>query len=148
MRARPTRRPKDERVIDLTDPRVRRKWLAVTVTVMLVCAAGGILWYALEPGVASYQVGYVLALPALIAALAWTGRRLPSWLDWVIAIALAMGGSATYVLVGGSRWWLWTQVALLPLVLLILTNARLTSSDSQDRTPRYGDMQDGPWGPP
>jgi peptidoglycan/LPS O-acetylase OafA/YrhL len=135
-------------VIDLTDPRVRRKWLAVTIMVMLVSAAGGVLWYVLEPGVASYQVGYTLALPALITALVWIGRRLPTWLDWVIAIALAIGGSAAYVLVGGSQWWLWAQVAVLPLVLLVVTNARPTSSDNRDRVPWYGGMQDGPWGPP
>jgi hypothetical protein len=44
---------------------------------MLVSAAGGVLWYVLEPGVASYQVGYTLALPVLITALVWIGRRLP-----------------------------------------------------------------------
>jgi hypothetical protein len=115
---------------------------------MLVSAAGGMLWYVLEPGVASYQVGYTLALPALITALVWIGRRLPRWLDWMIAIALAMGGSAAYLLVGGSQWWLWAQVAVLPLVLLVLTNARPTSSDYRGRAPWYGGMQDGPWGPP
>lgn len=135
-------------MIDLGDPRVLRKWLAVTVTVMLVSAAGGMLWYALEPGTVSYQVGYTLALPALITALVWIGRRLPRWLDWVIAIALAIGGSAAYLIVGGSRWWLWGQVAVLPLVLLVLTNARLTSSDNRDRALWYGGMQDWPWGPP
>ncbi|HXM86943.1 MAG TPA: hypothetical protein VN889_04860 [Solirubrobacteraceae bacterium] len=135
-------------MIDLTDPCVWRKWLAVTMTIMLLCAIGGILWYTLEPGVASYQVGYVLALPALITALVWVGRRLPRWLDWIIALALGAGGSAAYVLVGGSQWWLWTQVSLLSLVLLILTSARPTSSDDGGRTPWYGGMQDGPWGPP
>jgi len=148
LRARPTRQRKNEHVIDLGDPRVRRKWLAATVTVMLVGAGGGILWYALEPGVASYQVGYTLALPVLITALVWIGRRLPRWLDWVIAIALAIGGSAAYVLVGGSQWWLWTQIAVLPLALLVLTNTRPTASDTRERTPWYGGMQDGPWGPP
>jgi peptidoglycan/LPS O-acetylase OafA/YrhL len=136
-------------VIDLGNPRVRQRWLVVTATAMLVGAAGGISWYALEPGVASYQVGYTLALPALITALVWIGRRLPRWLDWIIAIALAVGGSAAYVMVGGSQWWLWAQIALLPLVLLVVViNARSTSSGNRDRAPWYGGMQDGPWGPP
>ncbi|HYM55988.1 MAG TPA: hypothetical protein VES97_11535 [Solirubrobacteraceae bacterium] len=135
-------------MIDLGDPRVRRKWLAVTLTVMLVSAAGGMLWYVLEPGVGSYQVGYTLTLPALITALVWIGRQLPRWLDWVIAIALAIGGSAAYVLVGGSQWWLWTQIAVLPLALLVLTSTRPTASDTRERAPWYGGMQDGPWGPP
>lgn len=147
LRARPTRQRKDEHVIDLGDPRVRWKWLAVTLTVMLASVAGGILWYVLEPGVGSYQAGYTLALPALITALVWIGRRLPSWLDWVIAIALATGGSA-YVLVGGSQWWLWTQLAVLPLVVLVLTNTRPAASDTRERAPWYGGMQDWPWGPP
>jgi peptidoglycan/LPS O-acetylase OafA/YrhL len=148
LRARTARRPRDEHVTDLGDPRVRRKWLAVTLAVMVASAAGGILWYVLEPGVGSYQAGYTLALPALITALVWIGRRLPRWLDWVIAIALATGGSAAYVLVGGSQWWLWAQVAMLPLVLLVVTGARPTSPENRGRTPWYGGMQDGPWGPP
>lgn len=135
-------------MIDLGDPRVRRKWLMVTTTVMLVGAVGGISWYALEPGVASYQVGYTLALPALITALVWIGRRLPRWLDWIIAIAVAIAGSAAYVMVGGSQWWLWTQIVLLPLVLLVATSSRSTGSPDPDRVPWYGGMRDGPWGPP
>lgn len=134
-------------MIDLTDPRVRQKWLVITVTVMLLSATGGILWYALEPGIASYQIGYALALPALITALVWIGRRLPRWLDWVIATTFAIGGSAAYLLIGGSQWWLWGQVSVLPLVLLMLTNALPASSDDRDRTPWYGGTQDGPWGP-
>lgn len=43
---------------------------------MLVSATGGILWYVLEPGVASYQGGYTLALPmgATVDAK-WSDRK-------------------------------------------------------------------------
>ncbi|HEX4563643.1 MAG TPA: hypothetical protein VH115_04235, partial [Solirubrobacteraceae bacterium] len=109
----------------------------------------GVTWYALEPGVASYQVGYTLALPGVITAIVWVGRRLPRWLDWVIAIALAAGGMGTYVLTGSSQWWLWAQAAALPLVLLILVSGRRSaSSDDRSGARWYGGMQDGPWGPP
>jgi len=135
-------------VIDFGDPRVRRRWLTVAITAMILAAGGGILWYVLEPGVASYQVGYTLALPAIITALVWIGRRLPRWLDWLLAIVLWAGGSVAYVSIGGSDWWLWTQVALLPLALLILTSMRPRDTDAAGKTPWYGGMQDGPWGPP
>jgi hypothetical protein len=135
-------------VIDLTDPRTRRKWLMWTLTAMLVGAAGGIAWYVLAPGVASYQVGYLLVLPGLITALIWLGRRLPRWLDWTIALALAAGGATAYVLLGGSQWWLWAQIAAVPLVLLIVTSGRPPSGSDQYGDRWYGGTQDGPWGPP
>lgn len=37
-------------------------------------AVVGITWYALAPGVASYQIGYTLALPAIITAIVWIGQ--------------------------------------------------------------------------
>jgi peptidoglycan/LPS O-acetylase OafA/YrhL len=119
------------------------------VLAISILAAGGITWYALAPGVASYQVGYTLALPAIITAIVWIGKRLPRWLDWMIAVALGAGGAGAYVLFNGSQWWLWAQVALLPIVLLVLISG-MRPPDPGQRTPEpwYGGMRDGPWGPP
>lgn len=148
LRARSGRLRKDEHVLDFGDPAVARKWRRRSVMAISVGAAAGITWYALAPGVASYQVGYTLTLPALITAVVWIGKRLPRWLDWVIAIALASGGPLAYVVIGGSQWWLWGQLAVLPLVLLVLVSAKPASPDERAPGQWYGGMQDGPWGPP
>ena len=100
--------------IDFTDPVVVRRWKRRSLAAISVGAAVGITWYALAPGVAAYTIGYTLALPAIITAIVWIGKRLPRWLDWVIAVALGAAGSLAYVLFDGSQWWLWAQVALLP----------------------------------
>lgn len=114
-----------------------------------ISGALGTTWYTLAPGVASYQIGYTLALPAIITAIVWVGKRLPAWLDWVIAVALGAAGSVGYVLFDGSQWWLWAQVALLPFVLLVVISSLKSSKPGQaPREPWYGGMQDGPWGPP
>jgi hypothetical protein len=149
VRARAGRRRKDERVIDFGDPVVARRWRRRSLAAISISAAVGIAWYAAAPGVASYQVGYTLALPALITAAVWVGKQLPRWLDWVIAIAVGVGGAAGYILVGGSQWWLWAQIALLPLVLLgVFSGASSPNPGQSPPEPWYGGMQDGPWGPP
>jgi peptidoglycan/LPS O-acetylase OafA/YrhL len=116
-----------------------------------VGAGVGIAWYALAPGDISYQVGYSLALPGpgIITLIVWVGKRLPRWLDWVIAVALGVGGSLGYIVFDGSQWWLLAQVALLPFVLLVLISGAKPPKAGQ-RAPEqwYGGMQDGPWGPP
>src|ERR1700683_2497873 len=135
--------------IDFTDPVVARRWRRRSLATISISAALGITWYTLAPGIASYQIGYTLALPAIITALVWIGKRLRRWLNWVIAVALGAAGSVAYVLFDGSRWWLWAQVALLPFVLLVVVSSATPSKPGQPpREPWYGGMQDGPWGPP
>jgi peptidoglycan/LPS O-acetylase OafA/YrhL len=138
-----------EVTIDFTDPVVARRWRRRSVAAISIGAVAGITWYTLAPGVASYQIGYTLALPAIVTAIVWIGKRLPRWLDWVLAVALGAGGSVAYVLFDGSQWWLWAQVGLLPFVLLVLVSSTQPSKgDQPPREPWYGGMQDGPWGPP
>src|SRR4029077_5823822 len=138
-----------EVAVDFTDPTVARRWRRRSLTAISISAALGITWYALAPGVASYQVGYTLALPALITAIVWIGKRLTRWLDCVIAVALSAAGSVAYVLFDGSQWWLWAQVALLPFVLLVLISSVKPPKPGQSPPdPWYGGMRDGPWWPP
>jgi peptidoglycan/LPS O-acetylase OafA/YrhL len=94
------------------------------------------------------DIGYTLALPAIVTAIVWIGKRLPTWLDWVIAVALGAAGSVGYVLFDGSQWWLWAQVALLPFVLLVATSVKPSKPGQSRREPWYGGMQDRPWRPP
>ncbi len=152
LRARSGRRKDNgpEVTIDFTDPAVARRWRRRSLLAISVGAVGGITWYTLAPGIASYQVGYTLALPALITAIVWIGKRLPRWLDWVIAVTVGAAGSIGYVLFDGSQWWLWAQVALLPFVLLVVTSSTKPPQPGQSPPePWYGGgMTDGPWGPP
>jgi peptidoglycan/LPS O-acetylase OafA/YrhL len=151
VRAR-TRRQKDEVpdvTIDFTDPAVAPKWKRRSLAAVSVGAAVGITWYALAPGVGAYTIGYTLALPGIITAIVWIGKRLPRWLDWAIAVALGVGGATAYVLFDGSQWWLWAQVALLPFVLLVLiSGVKPPKPGQRPREPWYGGMSDGPWGRP
>src|SRR6516162_6757987 len=84
LRARSRRLRKDEvdeLTIDFTDPVVARRWKRRSLAAISVGAAVGITWYALAPGVAAYTIGYTLALPAIITAIVWIGKRLPRRLD-------------------------------------------------------------------
>ncbi len=136
-------------MIDFTDPAVARRWKRRSLAAISLAAAAGIGWYAADPGVLSYQVGYTLALPALITTIVWVGLRVPRWLAWTIAVLIGAGGSVGYILFDGSQWWLAAQISLLPFVLLVITSGGKGSGEKLAQGERwYGGMQDGPWGPP
>src|ERR1700685_1277348 len=90
--------------IDFTDPVVARRWRRRSLATISITPPLGIIGYTLAPGIASYQIGYTLALPAIITAIVWIGKRLPRWLDWVIAVALGAAGSVAYGLFDGAAW--------------------------------------------
>jgi hypothetical protein len=119
--------------------RTRSIWLAI----FIACALAGATWYALAPDVASFQTGYVLVLPMLIVGLVWLHHRIPTKIEWVVAIAVATTGPVMYLLVGGSDWWFAGQLMVLPLVILVTTRV---PSHGPERW--YGGFRDGPWGPP
>ncbi len=77
----------------------RAKRLALTGVTIL--AAMGATYYAVNPGVASYQVGFVLMLPMLAVILAWLHKRLSPRIRWTLAIVLAAVGPAGYLIFGG-----------------------------------------------
>jgi hypothetical protein len=121
---------------------IRRRMIKLAVVVML--AAAGIVWYALAPGVASFQVGWLLELPAFAWLLWWLSRQLSTPVKWAGAVILALAGTTGYLLVGGSQWWYWGQFAIWPLVLLILGRAKPSARPDA----WVGGPIEGPWGPP
>jgi hypothetical protein len=123
----------------------RRRTRLACLVVALLSGAAGATWYAISPGVASYQVSVPLMLPALAIVLIWAQRRLPRPLHWPLALVLAPIGPLGYLFIGGAQWWSWGQLTLLPLILLAGRGA--VSSESADRS-RYRAFGDGPWGPP
>jgi hypothetical protein len=114
----------------------------------LVDALAGATYYALAPGVASYQIGFTMVVPLLVVALVWLHRRLWRPVQWALVIVLACAGPTGYLIFGGAQWWAWGQLAIFPFVLLV-------AARGVDRTPRgarfqqwYCGLRDGPWGPP
>ncbi|MGO9976237.1 MAG: hypothetical protein ACLP01_26220 [Solirubrobacteraceae bacterium] len=133
----PGRRP-------LLSRRAKVRWVAG----FSVAAVAGASYYALWPGVASYQIGFTLTLPLIVVVLFWLHRRLPSRLQWALAITLAVIGPTAYLIYGGSQWWAWSQVAVLPFVFLLIGWAYSRNPAGFRRGPWYGGIQDRPWGPP
>ena len=117
----------------------------------VLAAAIGVYWYAKDPGVGSFQVGGWLTAPLLIISLIWLHRRLPMWFQWTLSVSIAAVGPIGYLVWGGSQWWNWGQLTLIPLVLLVVAPSFREEDDDADSEPPppwYGGYADGPWGPP
>jgi hypothetical protein len=125
----------------------RRRVRQVTLAVLVLAAAVGVALYASNPGVASYQASSLLVFPLVIVVLVRLHRWLPSSVERLLAIILALAGCAGYVLVGDAQWWNWGQYAILPLVLLLWWEAVKTGGE-RPASRWYGGFRDGPWGPP
>jgi hypothetical protein len=123
----------------------QRRARTVALVVLFLLGAAGATWYVLSPDVGSYQASVLLMLPILAVVLIWLYRRLPPRLGLALAIALAPIGPLGYLVLGGSQWWNWGQMTILPLVLLLghRARSRVPSRDYDYRVP-----MDGPWGPP
>ena len=128
----------------LLSRRAKFRWLVG----MIVAAVAGATYYALSPGVASYQLGFVFVLPLLVVVLLAVHRRIPIRLQWVIATLLAIAGPIAYVIFGGSQWWAWSQTAAVPFVLLVIARGVSLGPRGVTRQPWSGGPMDGPWGPP
>jgi hypothetical protein len=49
---------------------------------------------------------------------------------------------------GGSQWWAWGQIAVVPLFALIVARGARSGPSFDPRRQWYGGPMDGPWGPP
>ena len=118
----------------------------ILISTIVTLAAAAVLWYAIAPGVASYQIGTLLIVPMLGLVLVWLHRHLPKWCQWGLALAIAPVGPAGYFIFGGSEWWAAYTLTLLPLLSHIVTHTTSPTSIA-DQTGIPGWL-DGPWGPP
>jgi hypothetical protein len=132
----------------LDPPLLSTRAKRITLAGVTILAAAGATYYALAPGVASYQIGFVLMLPMLATIFAWLHKRLPSRIRWTLAIALAAVGPAGYLIFGGAQWWAWGQFAVLPLVLLVAARGVSRSAGVDQQEFAFHDHIEGPWGPP
>jgi hypothetical protein len=117
------------------------------VVAIIALGAYGVVLYAIAPGVGSYQASLLLILPIFILVLSRVGRRLPTRVQWALAIPLAALGWIGYLFIGGSQWWSWGQFAVFPLATLIIVTATKRNPNGL-RAQWYGGLRDGPWGPP
>ena len=126
---------------------------ALLVASAFLLAAAGVVWYAVAPGVGTFQASGWLTAPALVMVLVWLHRRLPLWLQWTLAVPLAALGSIGYLVWGGDQWWNWGQLTPLPLIALVMRDSFRDEEDEEEdgsrtATANYGGIVDGPWGPP
>lgn len=125
-------------------PATARRLGLASVSLM---AAAAVAWYSVNPGVAAYQVGWLLVLPFVVTALLWLHRRLPRRVEWALAVCVAPIGPAAYLIVGGDR--LWGLVVMTELPLLLLMSSRAGSPDPlRAKVRSIAGPLEGPWGPP
>lgn len=139
----PVSRKRRRRTPDTDELTPRELKIAWAVSTPL--AAGGVAWYATDPRVESYQVSLLLVVPFLALALYSLSRVIPEPVQWAGGLVFAAIGVGGWLVVGGDQWWNWGQMAVLPLMMLIV-RAQERSSGRQGES--YGAMADGPWGPP
>jgi hypothetical protein len=120
--------------------------LAAALLVAVIMAGCGVVIYASDPGVASYQASLLLVLPFFIVVLRFAHHRIPARVEWTLAIASALIGCGGYLVAGGAQWWNWGQFAVYPLFMLVA--AQRDPGQSSSRRTWYGGSRDGPWGPP
>ena len=124
-----------------------RRILTAALMGAVLLAVAGVVLYASDPGVGSYQTSLLLVLPLFIVVVKYLHRRLPPRIEWTLTMLLALIGCGGYLIVGGAQWWNWGQFAVFPLVLLI-TFRRFDPNQPQPQEPWYGGFRDGPWGHP
>ena len=127
-------------------PMPRRLAQRICLALAGVLAAIAIGWYGLAPGVASYQIGTALILPALGVVMWWLHRHTPRRAQWALAVVVAPVGPIGYLIFGGSDWWAAYGLTVLPLAVLVL--ARVPRSPTPPTRSSVPGWIDGPWGPP
>lgn len=138
------RRGRKHRKVEPPDDPFRlspRAWL-VLAPLSVVLAVPGIVIYARDPDVGTYQLNGLLTVPLILVVLYWLHRWLPLRLQWILALAFAPVGSVAYLLVPNAQWFNYGPLTVFPLTLLLIERADPRS----DRYPAA--WFDGPWGPP
>lgn len=124
-------------------------WIVATV-VAIALAIPGVILYARDPGVATYQLNGLLILSLLGLTLYGLHRVLPQRVQWGVALLLAPLGAVAYLIWPSDQWWNYGPLTALPLVALaVLREERWREGRGNDHVePWYGGSADGPWGPP
>ena len=95
-------------------------WRVVAWGVAVATAALGAWLYVAAPGVATYWLSFFLMLPLWLGLFGVLGDRLPLRVHWVGAALLAAAGVASYLVWPNADWWSFGQLAIVPLVVLII----------------------------
>jgi len=119
-------------------------WRVIGWSSAVGAAALGASLYVAAPSVATYWLSFLLLLPLWIGVFVRFEDHLPLRVQWIAAVLLAAGGVAGYVLWPNASWWNFGQLAVVPLVVLIVKRGG-TAAGSTDGV---GGFNDGTWGPP
>jgi peptidoglycan/LPS O-acetylase OafA/YrhL len=124
-------------------------WATAAVGAVLL-AVLGVLLYAGNPGVATYQLNGILLLPLLALTLYGLYRALPMRVQWIAAVLLAPLGGIAYLVWPNDQWWNYGPLTVLPLAALtVAREERLKKERGRDRRAvSVSSWNDGPWGPP
>jgi hypothetical protein len=120
------------------------------LAVAIALAVGAVALYVTTPYTfPATQIAVFGTLPLVLVVLVWLHRRLPMWIQWVVAVVVFPMGLVGYLVFGGAQWWLWGQLTAVPFLLLVFGRA----SGQQDDDASWGDPvfvppQMGPFGPP
>jgi hypothetical protein len=145
------RKRKRRRGLDPDDDRIElspRAWVLLSIGSVLL-AIPGVLIYAANPGVGTYQANGVLILPLVCLVGYGLHKALPVWLQWLLAVLVAPVGSVVYLLHPDAQWWNYGPLSAAPLVALVTWRVeKLREERGEPASSSYGGFMDGPWGPP
>ena len=123
-------------------------WTAGSVAAVLL-AIPGVILFANDPGVATYQLNQILLIPLVAIILYGLHRLLPLRVQWVAAWLIAPFGPIAYLIWPNEQWWNYGALTVLPLFALAIDRAeRIAKERGGEQQSNYGGWADGPWGPP
>jgi hypothetical protein len=121
-------------------------WASAVVAAALL-AIVGVVAYARDPGVGTYQLNGLLLLPLLGLVLYGLHRVLPVRVQWIAAVVVAPLGGIAYLIWPNDQWWNYGPLTIAPLLALAVARSERNGEERDgERWPAAG--HDGPWGPP
>jgi peptidoglycan/LPS O-acetylase OafA/YrhL len=122
---------------------------AIATAGAVALAIPGVILYAEEPGVMTYQLNGLLLLPLGGITLYGLHRVLPLRVQWGAAVLIAPLGGVAYLIWPNDQWWNYGALTPVPLIALaVLRQERIREERGDDEEPFAGGWADGPWGPP
>ena len=120
----------------------------VAIVGAIVLAVPGIVLYATDPGVGTYQLNGILLLPLVGICLHGLHQWLPVRVQWVLAALIAPLGGIAYLVWPNDQWWNYGPLTVVPLIALAVARDDRVKRERGEGEVTAGAWGDGPWGPP